>query len=40
MGEHHNGVYMSFFHDSLSTESSDLKSARCQIFGQLEIFAF
>ena len=37
-----NGVYMGlclFFHDSLSTESSDFKSARCQagIFGTLEI---
>ena len=31
-----------FFHDSLSTESSNFKSARCQagIFGKLEILAF
>ena len=41
----HNGVYRGlclFFHDSLSTESFDFKSARCQaaIFGTLEILAF
>ena len=40
MDEPCNGVYRGlclFFHDSLSTEFSDFKSARCQtgIFGQL-----
>ena len=45
MNKLHNGVYRAyvfFFHDSLSTESSDFKSARCQagIFGTLEILAF
>ena len=45
MNKLHNGVYRGlclFFHDSLSRESSDFKSARCQagIFGTLEILAF
>ena len=45
MNKLRNGVYRGlylFFHDSLSTESSDFKPARCQagIFGQLEILAF
>ena len=45
MNKLHNGVYRGlrlFFHDSLSTESSNFKSARCQagIFGTLEILAF
>ena len=40
MDESRNGVYRGlclFFHDSLSTEPSDFKSAGCQdgIFGQL-----
>ena len=45
MNKLRNGVYRGlclFFHDSLPTESSDFKSARCQasIFGTLEILAF
>ena len=45
MNKLHNGVYRGlclFLHDSLSTESSDFKSATCQvgIFGTLEILAF
>ena len=45
MNKLRNGVYRDLcliFHDSLSTESSNFKSARCQagIFGTHEISAF
>ena len=45
MNKLRDGVYRGlclFFYDSLSTESSDFKSARCQagIFGTFEILAF